>query len=59
MTDADYIKSILDKVADQLLDLLNQLKEEENSFSATGIDYEEKAFYVRYIKAALHSCFFT
>ena len=45
MTDADYIKSILDNVADQLLDLLNQLKEEEKSFSAMGIDYEEKAFY--------------
>lgn len=45
MTDANYIKSILDNVADQLLDLLNQLKEEENSFSAMGIDYEEKAFY--------------
>lgn len=45
MTDADYIKSILDNVADQLLDLLNQLKNEENSFSAMGIDYEEKAFY--------------
>ena len=39
------LKSILDNVADQLLDLLNQLKEEENSFSAMGIDYEEKAFY--------------
>lgn len=37
MTDADYIKSILDNVADQLLDLLNQLKDEENSFSAMGI----------------------
>ena len=45
MTDADYIKSILDNVAAQLLDLLNQLKNEENSFSAMGIDYEEKAFY--------------
>ena len=45
MTDADYIKSILDNVAEQLLDLLNQLKEEENSFSAMGIDYEEKSFY--------------
>lgn len=45
MTDADYIKSILDNVADQLLELLNQLKDEENSFSAMGIDYEEKAFY--------------
>ena len=45
MTDADYIKSILDHVADQLFDLMNQMKEEENSFSAMGIDYEEKAFY--------------
>ena len=45
MTDVDYIKTILDSVADQLLELLNQLKEEENSFSAMGIDYEEKAFY--------------
>lgn len=45
MSDADYIKSILDNVADQLLDLLNQLKDEESSFSAMGIDYEEKAFY--------------
>lgn len=39
------LEPILDNVADQLLDLLNQLKEEENSFSAMGIDYEEKAFY--------------
>lgn len=45
MTDADYIKSILDNVAEQLMDLLNDLKEEENSFTAMGIDYEEKAFY--------------
>ena len=45
MTDKEYIKKILDSVADQLLDLLSQLKDEENSFSAMGIDYEEKAFY--------------
>ena len=45
MTDADYIKSILDNVADQLLDLMNQLKEEEDSFNEMGISYEEKAFY--------------
>lgn len=45
MTDADFIRGILDDVADQLIDLLNALKEEENSFSAMGIDYEEKAFY--------------
>lgn len=45
MTDADYIKNVIDDVANQLLDLFNQLKEEENSFSAMGVDYEEKAFY--------------
>ncbi len=45
MSDADYIKDILDNVADQLFDLMNKLKEEENSFSAMGIDFEEKAFY--------------
>ena len=45
MTDASYIKDILDNVADQLFDLMNKLKEEENSFSAMGIDFEEKAFY--------------
>ena len=45
MSDADYIKSILDDVADQLMDLLDQLKEEESSFSKMGIDFEEKAFY--------------
>ncbi len=45
MSDAEYIKSILDNVADQLLDLLNQIKGEESSFSDMGIDYEEKAFY--------------
>lgn len=45
MTDAAYIKDILDNVADQLFDLMNKLKEEENSFSAMGIDFEEKAFY--------------
>lgn len=45
MSDADYIKKILDNVADQLLELLDQLKEEENSFAKMGIDFEEKAFY--------------
>lgn len=45
MTDADYVKSILDDISAQLIDLLNKLKEEENSFEAMGIDYEEKAFY--------------
>ncbi|MCR5359057.1 MAG: HsdR family type I site-specific deoxyribonuclease [Thermoguttaceae bacterium] len=45
MTDADYVKSILDDVSAQLIDLLQKLKEEQDSFSAMGIDYEEKAFY--------------
>ena len=45
MNDAEYIKTILDDVSEQLMDLLNKLKEEENSFVAMGIDYEEKAFY--------------
>ena len=45
MSDADYVKSILDDVAEQLIDLLNKLKEEEHSFEAMGIDYEEKAFF--------------
>lgn len=45
MEGVDYVKSILDDVAEQLIDLLNQLKVEENSFNKMGIDYEEKAFY--------------
>lgn len=45
MSDADYVKSILDDVSAQLMDLLQKLKEEQDSFSAMGIDYEEKAFY--------------
>lgn len=45
MTDAEYVKKILDDVSDQLLDLIKKLKEEENSFSAMGIDYEEKSFF--------------
>lgn len=45
MNDAEYIKTILDDVSEQLMDLINKLKDEENSFVAMGIDYEEKAFY--------------
>ena len=45
MTDADYVKSILDEVSEQLMDLMNEIKSEQNSFEAMGIDYEEKAFY--------------
>lgn len=45
MTDAEYVKKILDDVSDQLMDLIKKLKEEENSFNALGIDYEEKSFF--------------
>ena len=45
MTDSEYVKNILDDVSNQLLDLLQKLKEEETSFNAMGIDYEEKAFF--------------
>ena len=45
MSDANYVKNILDDVSNQLIDLMQKLKEEQNSFSAMGIDYEEKAFY--------------
>ena len=45
MTDADYVKNILDDISVQLLDLLQKLKEEEESFNALGIDYEEIKIY--------------
>ena len=45
MADPDYIKTLLDDVSNQLLDLLAQLQEEENSFVKLNINYEEKAFY--------------
>ena len=45
LTDPSYVRGILDDVSEQLQDLLNKLKEEENSFKEMGIDYEEKAFY--------------
>jgi len=46
MSDAEYVKSILDDVSAQLMELLNKLKEEQDSFNAMGIDYEEKAFLI-------------
>ena len=36
---------VLDDVAEQLAQLLTDLKAERNSFNELGIDYEEKAFY--------------
>lgn len=43
--DEAYANEVLDDVAEQLAQLLQELKKEKNSFKAMGIDYEEKAFY--------------
>lgn len=43
--DAAYANEVLDDVAEQLSQLLEQLKEEKNSFVKMGIDFEEKSFY--------------
>lgn len=43
--DEAYANEVLDDVADQLAKLLEELKQEKNSFKKMGIDYEEKAFY--------------
>lgn len=40
-----FASEVLDEVAEQLSELMQQLKEEKNSFEKLGIDYEEKAFY--------------
>lgn len=45
MSDEEYIKKVLDDVSDQLIELLKQLRTEQESFAELGIDYEEKAFY--------------
>lgn len=39
------LSDMLDDVANQLIDLLDELKEDKTSFESMGIDYEEKAFY--------------
>lgn len=39
------IKQILDDVANDLINLMNELAEEKESFENLGINYEEKAFY--------------
>ncbi|EIF6154537.1 type I restriction endonuclease subunit R [Clostridium perfringens] len=44
MDDAE-IQEILDKVAKELIDLMDKLTEEKDSFEELGINYEEKAFY--------------
>ena len=43
--DEAYANEVLDDVAEQLAQLLEELKSEKNSFKEIGIDYEEKAFY--------------
>ncbi len=43
--DEAFANEILDDVANQLADLIHELKAERNSFKDVGIDYEEKAFY--------------
>lgn len=43
--DEAFANQILDDVAEQLTKLLEQLKQEKDSFKELGIDYEEKAFY--------------
>lgn len=43
--DEAYANEVLDDVANQLAQLLEDLKKEKNSFENMGIDYEEKAFY--------------
>lgn len=43
--DEAFANEVLDDVANQLADLIHELKAERNSFKDVGIDYEEKAFY--------------
>lgn len=43
--DESFATEVLDDVADQLARLLEELKNEKNSFADMGIDFEEKAFY--------------
>ena len=43
--DETFANEVLDEVANQLADLIQELKAERNSFDSIGIDYEEKAFY--------------
>ena len=43
--DETYANEVLDDIAEQLTQLLEELKKEMDSFKGLGIDYEEKAFY--------------
>lgn len=39
------VSNVLEDFTDEIIDLLNALKKEKQSFSDLGIDFEEKAFY--------------
>ena len=43
--DEAYANEVLDDIAEQLSQLLEDLKQEKDSFKRMGIDYEEKDFY--------------
>ena len=43
--DEAFANEVLDDVADQLAQMLEDLKTEKDSFNKIGIDFEEKAFY--------------
>lgn len=43
--DEAFANEVLDDIAEQLTQLLHDLKEEKKSFEGMGIDFEEKAFY--------------
>ena len=43
--DEAFANEVLDDVANQLANLLQQLKAEQHSFKGMGIDFEEKAFF--------------
>lgn len=43
--DEAFANEVLDDIAEQLTQLLQDLKDEKNSFIGMGIDFEEKAFY--------------
>lgn len=44
-SDLAFANEVLDDVAEQLAQLLQDLKEDKKSFEGMGIDFEEKAFY--------------
>ena len=43
--DEAFANEVLDDIAEQLTQLLHDLKDEKKSFEGMGIDFEEKAFY--------------